>query len=584
VTQPSPIKVTQAQGCPIAGGCSSVIGLQPAVTAPVPGVGTFHLPPLEEATSYAVIVTSRVKDVTGAGLVKPTVAKILLDFTVPLVSGGASAIPGVTTATATALQAMQAALEPVWAVLPAGTTKADVVTAYTFRTQSITGTSLQLSAAPYLIESKAGPGGTPAAVFAVTGVAPATSPLPAPSVAGFFDVTYNSLDAIDKTTGALRPTLAADLQSPADLIQPLHALVATPLAANVPACPAPFPAGLLCAKVVVVGHGLGGSKSTLFAVADSLAARGFIAVATDFPLHGARAWCKADAECGEGGTCTPFPGGAGQGDGAGKTPGTCTAGAPLSQISGQFFVSANFFRIRDAFRQNLIDQSALVLAMARPPATQWPQPAQDARAALGLPANVVIDPSAVRWEGISLGAIAGTSVLATNPRFDRGALAVGGATLVDLFTDPQSAFAPQVDAVFAGLGIPRGEIATNPAVAAAYLRTINVAKWIVDPADPANFARHVSTAPLPNLLANPNGTVPQAAKATFGLVAKGDATIRNPYNDLLYSLLGSTRVLYQGPGGADLAHSFLGTSPAAQADAAAFLFDLTAPASPVTLP
>ncbi len=588
VTQPSPIVVTQAQGCPIAGGCSSVIGLQPAITAPVPGVGTFYLPPLEDGTSYAVVITNRVKDLAGAALVKPTVAKILLDFTVPLAVGGASTIPGVNGATATALQTMRAELEPVWAVLPAGTTKADVVTAYTFRTQSITEISLQLSAAPYLIESQAGPGGTPAAVFAVTSVAAATPPATAPAapnVAGFFDITFNSLDGIDKTTGALRPTLAADLENPAALIRSLGALVATPLAANVPACAPPFPAGTLCAKVVVFGHGLGGSKESLYAVADSLAARGFIAVATDFPLHGARAWCKASAECGAGGVCTPFPGGAGQGDGAGNTPGTCTTGAPIPQISGQFFVSANFFRIRDAFRQNLIDQSALVLAVSRPPASQAPQPSSDARALLGLPANVLIDPTAVRWAGISLGAIAGTSVLATNPRFDRGALAVGGATLVDLFTDPLSGFAPQVDAVFAGLGIPRDQIATNPAVAAAYLRTINVAKWIVDPADPANFAKHVAREPLPNLLANPDGSVPQAGKATLGMIAKGDALIRNPYNELLFQLIGSDTVVYQGPGGADVAHGFLGTSAVGQADAAGYLFDASLiPVSPVTLP
>ncbi len=583
VTQPTPIVVSQAQGCPIAGGCSSVIGLQPAVTAPVPGLGSFYLPPLDEATTYAVVVTNRVKDVAGNALVRPTVAKILLEFTAPLASGGASLIPGVNGATATSLHDMRAALEPIWAALPAGTSKADVVTAYTFRTQSITGVSLQLSAAPYLIESRAGPGGTPAAVFAVTGVTPGTVPAGTTNIAGWFDATFNSLDIVDKATGALRPTLATDLGNPGPLLKTLHALVATPLPANVPACAPPFPAGTSCAKVVVFGHGLGGSKDDLAAVADSLTARGFIAVATDFPMHGQRAWCKANAECGAGGVCTPFTGNPQPGDTV--AAGTCTTGAPVAPISGQFFISGNFFRIRDAFRQNLLDQSALALAMARPPAGLAPQPTPDARAAFGLPANVLIDPSAVRWEGISLGAIAGTTVLATNPRFDRGALAVGGATLVDLFTDLQSTFAPQVNAVFLTLGIDRSQLATNPTVAANYLKTINVAKWIVDPACPSNFAGHVSASPLPNLLANPNGSVAQPAKPTLGMIAKGDAAIRNPYNELLYSLMGSSQVVYQGPGGANVSHSFLGASPEGQADAASFLFDSSIiPASPVTLP
>lgn len=575
-----PDEISPPCPAPLTGRCATTIGLQPAVTAPTP-VGNVYLPPLAENTTYAVVITKRVLDVTGAGLARTSVAKILLGTSQPLVVGGVSQIPGVSADTATVLQTMRADLAPVMAALPAGTTAADVALAYTFKTQSITATSLQLSAAPYLIESQAGGPGVPAAVFAVTSVEAVTPPAPIPNAAGTFEITFNSLDGIDKTTGAFRPTLPTDIATdPAALLTSLKALVVTPLPANVPLCAPPFPAGTSCAKVVLVGHGLGGSRETLYAVADSLAARGFIAVATDFPLHGARAWCKADAECGAGGTCALFPGGAGQGDAT--PPGTCSAGAPISQISGQFFISANFFRIRDAFRQNLIDQSALALAMARPPAPQAPQPAQDARALLGLPANVLIDPTAVRYEGNSLGALSGMSVLATNPRFDRGAMATGGATLVGFFTDFQSAYAPLVDGVFAGIGIPRDQVATNPTVAANYLRTLNVAKWIVDPADPANYARHVTTDPLPNLLA---GGVPQASKPTFGLIAKGDPNIRNPYNELFYTLLDASTFVYQGPGGADIEHGFFGTTPTAQADAAAYLFDLTVPAAtPVTLP
>jgi len=68
------------------------------------------------------------------------------------------------------------------------------------------------------------------------------------------------------------------------------------------------------------------------------------------------------------------------------------------------------------------------------------------------------------------------------------------------------------------------------------------------------------------------------------MIALGDSTIRNPYNQLLYALAGSDTVTYQGPGGANVSHGFLGTSAQAQADAATFLFDLTVPATPVTLP
>jgi hypothetical protein len=571
---------------PLTGRCATAIGLQPATPAPTgTAFGTIYLPPLQEATSYAVVVTNRVKDVYGAGLARPTVAKILLDFTAPFTSGGASTIPGVGYATASALERMRTELEPVWAALPDGTTKAAVATAYTFRTQSIAPVALSLAGAPYSVEKGAGQ-----AIFAVTGVAASAVPL-TPFASGHFDITFNSIDAIDKTTGALRPTLAADLANPATLatlVKPLKAVVAVPQSANVPFCPGSTTTH--CAKVVLIGHGLKSSRQTLYALSDALVAQGYVVVATDYPLHGARAWCASNADCGAGGTCTPFPGGEGQGDAV--PPGTCTAGAPVDDISGQYYVSANFFRMRDANRQNILDQSALALAMARLPASapyNWPQPAVDARAAM-LPADVVIDPSAVRYLGASLGGIAGPSVLAPNPRFDRAVLNTGGGVFVDIaLTSP--GYRPQLDALFATLipGYSPGAVdptnpAFNPAVAAEFLKLVNVVKWILDPGEAVNFAGYVTAHPLPNLLADPTGATPMAAKDVFAQVAKDDAAVPNPTNYLLDTLLGAETVLYQGPGGTPIDHSFLGFTPSAQDDAANFLTTLAVPLSPVTLP
>jgi hypothetical protein len=64
------------------------------------------------------------------------------------------------------------------------------------------------------------------------------------------------------------------------------------------------------------------------------------------------------------------------------------------------------------------------------------------------------------------------------------------------------------------------------------------AKWILDPADPANFAAHLVTSPLPNLLADPTGGVPQAAKHVLGQGARCDLTVPNGTNELLYGLIG----------------------------------------------
>lgn len=588
VTQPPDIN----QACPIPSGlCASAIGLQPAVPAAVPGVGSFFLPPLEEDTDYAVVVTRGVMDAAGTPLVRGAVAKMILDVASPVSVGGVSqlAASGVDDVTAAALETMRAQLAPVYDVLPDGKTKADVAMAYTFKTQSTTGVSLQLSALPFGVEQAAASAVfTP---FAATDVTATWAALQGPDVDSFWSVTTPTVDAIDKTTGALRPDLATLTPAQmAALVTPIPALVTVPLAANVPSCGLPPPNDALrCARLVVFGHGLGGGHLQSMAFANALAANGFVVAAIDFPLHGDRAWCSTDADCNPGGTCALFPGGAGQGDA--NPPGVCSSGNLLdparltSVASGRYFVSANFFRTRDAFRQNLIDQSALALSVARPPAPFAPQPAANPLATALLAKGIVIDPSEVYYEGISLGGIYGTQVLATNPRFTRGVLSVGGGTLVDIFTTAP-AFQAEVDALFLSLGIDRSQIPTDPAVAARYLQTLSVAKWVLDPAESVVFAKHVSREPLPNLL-SPTPAL-QVPKDAFGMVATGDTVVPNPFNFLLFQNVGADVTVYSSataPGGA-VPHSFLATDPTAQSNAADWLLDpvLNYPGPAVVLP
>lgn len=568
VTQPPDIN----QACGIASGsCSTVIGLQPAVPAAVPGLGTFYLPPLEEDSEYAVVVTNGVKDVTGAGLTRSTLAKILLQLTHPASVGGASQLAGIDDATAAMIDHIRGQVDAVLAAgLPGGKTRADVAMAYTFKTQSVTGVSLQLSAFPYGVEQGAG-----AAVFVPAGVAvldvATTFGIPkGPDVDAFYTMNVPSVDAIDPTTGALRPDLAELTPAQmAALVRPLPALVAVPVAANIPNCPPPVNT-LKCAKLVLFHHGLGGGHLQMIQFANALAAQGFIVAAIDFPLHGDRAPCSTAADCNAGGTCDPIAGAAGQGDAA--PPGVCSNGnllnASLTSVaSGRYFISANFFRSRDAFRQDLVDQSALGLALARPPFPLAYQPASDpfTAALLAMTPPVVVDPSAIYFEGISLGGIAGTEILATNPRVTRGALSVPGGTLTDVFTTAP-AFSAQVDALFLSLGIDRSQIATDPVMAARYLQTVNVVKWILDPGDPINFAKHVSLRPLPNLLAG--GLQP--AKEAWGQLAQGDLVVPNPSNRLLFAN-GAIPFTHYTSNGGDAPHGLLAVSGTAQADAALWL-------------
>lgn len=547
--------------------CAPAIGLQPAVPASVPGVGNFFLPPLEEGSDYAVVVTSGVKDATGAALHRSTVAKLLLSVQQPLVANGASTISGVSYEVAAQVSLMKAKLAPVLAQYA---DPSQVVMAYTFHTQSITSASLQLSAAVY-----------GAANPYIVATAPVTDPtLGAP----FLETTIGTIDASDPATGALKPDPATWT------VSHVNALVAVPPAAAIAeACPT-NPA-LKCAPLVVFHHGLGGGRWQMAQVANTLLSHGYAVAAIDAPYHGERAFCAQDSDCvvdgGGNGVCTPDQARAGQGDVV--PPGTCTTGSlrptttGSTEASGNYFVSSNFFRTRDAIRQDLVDQSALVLALARPPNLPLPTGMTDDFAvALATQQGVAIHPGKVYLVGQSLGGIIGTNVVATNPRFSRAVLNVAGGTLVDVFTNAP-AFADAVDALFLSLGIDRHD----PADAAEYLKTLSVAKWILDPADPINFAAHLKASPLPNLLADQTGATLQSPKAVFGQAAYGDLVVPNPFNALLYQDAGLPWSMYvDGASPATpISHGALLGYAKVQGDIAAFLADPSYyPGATVALP
>jgi dienelactone hydrolase len=571
---------------------SSTIGLQPAVPVSIQGVGDFFLPPLAEKTTYVVVVTDRVLDAEGRPLKRGTLGKLLLTY-----EGDLDALPIFEDdpATAAGLEAIRDGLAPLLDALPDLTgdptlTKDDVVMAYPVTTQTVTDVSVGLSALPYDPNQDSDP--SDSVIFAPQDAVefdPADLGYPGAftEAVAFYESAVTTLDAIDVTTGALDP-------DPGDWTpRTIPALVAVPDPANVPPCGAAGPP--FCAPLVVFHHGLGGGRLTALPFAEALAARGFVVAAIDAPYHGDRAFCDSDADCNTGGTCTPIPGAEGQGDAV--PPGTCDNGllfdpARLTTVaSGNYFVSANFFRTRDAIRQDLLDHAALVLALARPPASSgFPQPASNPLAEVLLADHgIVIDPTRVYLDGISLGGVVGTQIAAANPRFSRAVLSVAGGTVVDALTS-SPAFDAQVDQIFLDLGIDRDQIATDPAVAAAYLRTLLVAKWVLDPAEPLNYAANVPTK-LASPLHAALGPLASTTTDAYGQVANCDQVIPNPFNLLLLETGGIPYTFYVGPGDPPgcVSHGFLGTSADGQGHAAEFLLDLfdggtTTPESPFALP
>jgi len=287
--------------------------------------------------------------------------------------------------------------------------------------------------------------------------------------------------------------------------------------------------------------------------------------AIDGAKDGARSYCMPAkngtplAECVAGSTCTPDPALANQGDTASTgTPGKCSGATPTDPkfvnkptecsgaactafasanagtpaASGNFVISGNLFRTRDTFRQDVIDQSQLIHVLAVNPLAPPTGSAADIFNAIAA-TGVVIDPTRVYWVGQSMGGVTGTMDLAVNPRITKALFNVSGGSMVDIFTNAP-AFASSIGGLLTALGIAPGT--------AAYLQFVNVAKWILDPADPLNFGSHITSSTLPNLikagLPPPLNSDPMLPKKVLGQMASCDDTVPNPFNLNLYQQLG----------------------------------------------
>lgn len=533
----------QADGTctPPATALSPVIAIQPAGATAGDPSSVFRTKPLKDSTDYAVVMTTGIQDKSGAPLGSGSAARLLKFFN-PIVAGGHATVPGLDDATAVQLEDMRGKLKPVLdALTKAGTGRGSVAIAYTFHTQTILSQGVQLAALPYsptLPAATALPGpvsaGTAAAAFTKFGVVDA---IPSSNIDEVLETDITTFNLIDPATGAFNPDPTKAVATP------IHVLIATPKAANanVPACTGPLAPFTKCAPLMVFRHGLGGGRAQMLLIADTYAAAGMATVAIDAAMHGDRSFCvsgtsgAASGCAGPNPACTTaLPAGA-QGDV--HPPGTCangfvknpvtpgatgnTDGIPAVSGSLPYLLSANFFRTRDTFRQDLIDESQLVRAIAFVPGDPTVHHTVfEHMAARG----VIIDPATIYYSGQSLGAIHGTLDVATNPRISKAVLNVGGGTLVDIFTN-SPAFQAGVDALLAQVGIQRGT--------AKFLQFLVVAKTVLDPADPVNFAGHLTAKTLPNLFlppnGNPNGSVPQAPKKILTQMAKCDGVVPNPF-------------------------------------------------------
>ncbi|HEY1817252.1 MAG TPA: hypothetical protein VGG74_33125 [Kofleriaceae bacterium] len=560
--------------CEFTSGCnqptelSPVIAIQPAGATAGDPTSVFRTKPLKDATDYAVVMTTGIKDKAGNAIGPGTVAKIL-HFTNPVYVNGASQLTGIDNGTAQSVEAMRLELAPLFAKLSAaGTDFSKIGIAYTFHTQTILSQANELAALPYdpplaiPSDSVAAPVVTLGAdaAFAKYGVDPS---IPHTHIGAVMEFDITTLNALSPLTGAF---LSDPTQGTQEVI---HVLMTLPVSdptvnTNIPVCQGPLAPFGRCAPLMIFRHGLGGGRADMLTVADSFNAAGMVVVAIDAAKHGDRAYCTSGAttitedgvtlpQCAGNVACPTVTSGL-QGDvnPPSSCPGNAYAYLPVSTscltnaacnwtgtegiptVSGNFLISSNFFRTRDTFRQDLIDEAQLVRAAAYVPSMAPPTGDKIFDTVFGyataggttLADAFIIDPTQIYFSGQSLGAISGAADVATNPRITKAGFNVGGGTVVDVFaTSP--AFVSETDALLASLGITPGT--------SAYLQFLVVAKTVLDPADPINFVGHITQDPLPSLLPGVN----PPSRVALSQAAYCDQTVPNPWNFIYANNLGA---------------------------------------------
>lgn len=229
-----------------------------------------------------------------------------------------------------------------------------------------------------------------------------------------------------------------------------------------PAGPGPY-------KTVVFGHGLTRSRGDLIAIASQFAAANVATVGINWVAHGDRAVQTSNAsELGCSGALDP------------TTAPQCFAP----------FVSTDLATTRDNVRQSVLDALSLIEAIK----------ACDGNNNCGSLSD--FNSEQMGYIGQSLGAIIGTIVVAMSPDIEAAVLNVGAVGWFDIVENSETPgiVCPLVDGLIAA-GVVEGtpgetcltdDWKTQP----GYLSFVNIARWILDPAEGANFTARFGARPV----------------------------------------------------------------------------------------
>ena len=472
------------------------------------------LKPLAPKTAYYVVITKALH-AAGGNPIGTSSIYALTKSAAPLLDGsGKSTLPQ------TLDDQQAAALEPlrqitngselaVTAVATPALSQPDIILSWSFNTQSIGDVLTKVRA-----DIRAG--AAPASALVDSG---ADSPLGGADIfAGTLDVPYY----LTAAAGVNDPTPLGSFWHGASgslLTQFNTTPVATstqtiPLLVSMPKLGAgPFP-------VVIYQHGITTNRTTMLAVADSLAQAGFAVVAIDMPMHGVTdatsPFKTANERTFDLDLVSQDP-----------TTGATTAAVPdgNTDSSGTHFINLrNLLNSRDNVRQSVSDLFALSYALTTMNA-----------------GGKSFDTSKVYFLGHSLGGMVGLTFLAIEPPTSvrDAVIAMSGGGIAKLL-DGSANIGPSIAAGLAASGVIKG----TP----SYESFLAVAQAAVDSGDPINYAVAAATGrgilffevvggggvpsdrTIPNRVPDGNdisNTIPGPLSGTDPLVG-ADADIANP--------------------------------------------------------
>lgn len=524
---------------------SPVLGVKIEVDAKANALVLTPTTPFKENNQYAIVAFSKFKtersvmanggltDKTGRRFGASSFIALSRSKATLLDKDGNSALPNVSDALAKQLEPARLAFKKLYDTLEASTLlpikREEVVCAWAFTTQSITKPLTKLRALPWsalaAVEKamgKAGPELTGTYDTTLTGFPTGKAK---DAIAGWVqNGSFTSITVVDEAgTGAFHPDPAKCITDgkckPGAISYTLTVPTGTAPATGWP--------------VVLFQHGLDKARTDMLDMANVLAKGGFATIGFDVIYHGPRSWCTKDDHC-KSGTCA-------------LTTGKCAAGFKDTDSDGivdasgaRFLNTANPFAVRDNMRQHVIDASSLLRALTM----KGYLAIIDSNSAAGV---VKLDEKKVHYVSQSLGSILGTLVLATTSAPKRAVLNVPGSPVVDIILTAPN-YAATKAAVLKANGVTEG----TP----GYLQLVNTFKWILDPADPGNFAKHVISTPLSDdvLSAATKTAVKIPAKEVMIQLAGKDQTIPVKLGEALATWMG---VSYGDTTYKDQGHGFL---------------------------